>query len=636
MRLISFILMSFSVAARAQFCSEFLPESLGACLGEEVQLSIPSPQNDPFADQVVLQVTGDEAIIDESCYNWVLSPTGSPEITADAAVGGQAISFGPDDYISTPSDAVFTVNGDVTIELWVKFTGGYMNLHQHFLYLGNGNDYPNDNYIMLTFYRSGLSQPYSNNIGFQWKSNLFVGGLAALNTWEHIALVREGNTWRMYRNGVQVSSQANNVNLNMPLYVSVPMHNAEFHGIIDNLRITNGVCRYPGGNAFTPPGEDDYQTCNGTYGDILWSDGSNLPEFSTTAEQSGYIWVEAVSGVETCRDSVYLTVGNPTVELGPDSLYYCGDEAYLLDAGSWPAIVWHDGTTGQYYLAQSQESIGVSVTDEQGCLASDSLYFQNSGDFLAGDTLRFCPESEVVLFSTDGGNLVWSDASVAPSFVLNNAIAAWIYASRTRWEQTCSDSVRVEFVSLDADITITEPACFGGGDGMAVAEGEGLVFDWHGLNPQQLSFGAYLLTISGGDCSRDTVILVNQPMPLGFTSFVEAPTCAGSSDGELHVWPGGGTEPYSFNYDQWTQLAAGSYEVILSDANGCQYSQWLQVPEQEAVCGCTYHDAFNYNPSASLDDGSCEFPCPSDINGDMVINTSDLLDLLSVFGQSCP
>lgn len=58
--------------------------------------------------------------------------------------------------------------------------------------------------------------------------------------------------------------------------------------------------------------------------------------------------------------------------------------------------------------------------------------------------------------------------------------------------------------------------------------------------------------------------------------------------------------------------------------------------------GCTYPDALNFNPVASIDNGSCVFDntncvdnCPGDFNDDNVVNTSDLLTFLSVFGNIC-
>jgi len=57
------------------------------------------------------------------------------------------------------------------------------------------------------------------------------------------------------------------------------------------------------------------------------------------------------------------------------------------------------------------------------------------------------------------------------------------------------------------------------------------------------------------------------------------------------------------------------------------------------VEGCTYEDASNFDTNANLDDGSCEFTgssCPGDFTGDGFVTAGDLTGFLSVFGQQCP
>jgi len=56
--------------------------------------------------------------------------------------------------------------------------------------------------------------------------------------------------------------------------------------------------------------------------------------------------------------------------------------------------------------------------------------------------------------------------------------------------------------------------------------------------------------------------------------------------------------------------------------------------------GCTYESSLQYDPMASIDDGSCTFDiaatCIGDLNSDGLVNTSDLLDLLGNYGDICP
>jgi len=88
------------------------------------------------------------------------------------------------------------------------------------------------------------------------------------------------------------------------------------------------------------------------------------------------------------------------------------------------------------------------------------------------------------------------------------------------------------------------------------------------------------------------------------------------------------------------------------------------VAGEDPITGCTYLTAANFNPFATVDNGSCSFPgcldpealnfsphfnvdgggciydsgnpdCPSDITGDGVVTVGDLLELLSSFGEEC-
>ena len=56
------------------------------------------------------------------------------------------------------------------------------------------------------------------------------------------------------------------------------------------------------------------------------------------------------------------------------------------------------------------------------------------------------------------------------------------------------------------------------------------------------------------------------------------------------------------------------------------------------LLGCMYEGAINFNPNATIDDGTCNFSasaCPSDLDADGAVATSDLLVFLSSFGEEC-
>ncbi len=65
------------------------------------------------------------------------------------------------------------------------------------------------------------------------------------------------------------------------------------------------------------------------------------------------------------------------------------------------------------------------------------------------------------------------------------------------------------------------------------------------------------------------------------------------------------------------------------------------ICDQDDVAGCTYPLAPNFNATATMDNGSCEWTvvpepsCVGDINNDNMISVGDLLIILSVFGDEC-
>ena len=87
------------------------------------------------------------------------------------------------------------------------------------------------------------------------------------------------------------------------------------------------------------------------------------------------------------------------------------------------------------------------------------------------------------------------------------------------------------------------------------------------------------------------------------------------------------TDYWSYANRQWA-VGSGDVSNVYGTCGVCS----------EIVLGCMYANADNYNALANDDDGSCIFPtndCAGDIDGDNIAGTSDLLLLLSGFGDVC-
>lgn len=148
--------------------------------------------------------------------------------------------------------------------------------------------------------------------------------------------------------------------------------------------------------------------------------------------------------------------------------------------------------------------------------------------------------------------------------------------------------------TLGADLLTFQPRCSDSNDGVASLEnlvggsGEYLITWSNGLTEatiSNLAAGAYQVTINDGSgCAIVLPFYINSPDPITLLSSEQTAASDGLPNGSLLVNIAGGTPPYQY---QWVRaglviaettepslgnLLAGTYELRLTDANGCNFS----------------------------------------------------------------
>jgi hypothetical protein len=140
-------------------------------------------------------------------------------------------------------------SGNFTLEFWVRFNNisgyqtiihkGYTGANAYAIQTGNGNG-------RLIFYIGGAAI-------------LTETGTGSAGTWIHYAIVRDGNNYTMYRDGVSSVTATNSTNLsnNSTMVIGDRGVGSEYgtpayplNGYIENLRFTKGIARYTAN--FTP------------------------------------------------------------------------------------------------------------------------------------------------------------------------------------------------------------------------------------------------------------------------------------------------------------------------------------------------------------------------------------------------
>ena len=174
------------------------------------------------------------------------------------AYRGSVFFDGTGDKLSVPNSAdVRLGSNDFTVEAWVKFgnvEGDWDTIigmwdHTQTRRTFNFQRYNTNGQLYLYVSTDGGSTnwAYAN------------GGNLTVNHWHHVAGVRDGNTLRVYQNGVQVgtASYSDSIlnNTTDALFIGDVQTDDtnNFNGFISNVRLINGTCIYPNGTTFTPP-----------------------------------------------------------------------------------------------------------------------------------------------------------------------------------------------------------------------------------------------------------------------------------------------------------------------------------------------------------------------------------------------
>lgn len=194
---------------------------------------------------------------DSSVYNATLTNTGS--VTSNVSVlkfGTGSMQFNGTNYLTAPSSNNYTFgSGNFTIEYWM-----YPTASNDARMIGNANGSWASGYWHIHF------QSASNTVLFAsfGNTNLTNSTAISLNTWNHIAVCRSGNTAVLYVNGVGGTSlnmtwqldagTTNLLNIGWNGVTSDP----KFTGNIDEVRVLKGVALYtsnftPATSAFTNP-----------------------------------------------------------------------------------------------------------------------------------------------------------------------------------------------------------------------------------------------------------------------------------------------------------------------------------------------------------------------------------------------
>jgi len=256
----------------------------------------------------------------------------APTSAYNTSVNGGSLYFnGTTDKLTVPNSANLQFgSGNFTIEFWIYFNS--FSTSPQIINTGSSGS-ANFSYAIVSN-TSGALTYYLSSVGTSWDVASGVAiGTATLNTWNHIALVRNGTSVTPYLNGVAGTVTTTSATLYafasvLPIgavsYASLNFVN----GYISNVRIVKGTAVYT--SNFTPPTApltaitNTQLLLNGTNAGIYDNAGksdlitASNPKVSTTQVKfgTGSVAYAASSNGMTVPSLPYTTLGtaNFTIE----------------------------------------------------------------------------------------------------------------------------------------------------------------------------------------------------------------------------------------------------------------------------------------------------------------------------------
>lgn len=286
-------------------------------------------------------------------------------------------------------------------------------------------------------------------------------------------------------------------------------------------------------------------SCNGNNNGILsvnvnggtqpynynWNNG-NFPNTSTLNNLAAGTYTLVVTDANGCSQTANYTITEPlglTSTISAQSNISCygfsnGSITTITQGGTAPySYQWNNGATTSSINNLSQGSYSLTVTDANGCT----------------NTL--------------------SSTLSAPNFPLSSSI------------------------------TPSAVSCFGGNNGQVTVATSGgttpYTYQWNSTPIQTTSTASNLLAnnysviiTDANGCVSNNTTTISQPNPLVVSlSNLQNITCNGLSNGSINIATTGGTQPYSYNWNNGTlpnsstqnNLAVGTYNIVVTDVNGC-------------------------------------------------------------------
>ncbi len=339
----------------------------------------------------------------------------------------------------------------------------------------------------------------------------------------------------------------------------------------------------------------------------LWSNGATTQVVMHVAPGTYTLTVTDAVGctatttaiVEAAPDFEVMVTGTNITTCGGSN----GTATANVTAGTPPySYQWDNGGNTQTINGLGEGEYNVTVTNSDGCTATGFIIIvappEVSVDITATDLVCEGANDGVAAAVVSGGTApfayIWSTGATTASI---DNLSAGSYTVTVMDVNGCMDIASAtinEAPGLTVSVVGTPVACGEGSTGSATALVDGgtgpFSYLWSNgattSTVSDLATGTYDVTVTDANLCTATgqfTILVVDDLDLSVN--VQDLLCFGDNTGSASATVTGGSEPYTYIWSNGsteasiTDVAAGTYSITATEANGCTVSQTIQIDE---------------------------------------------------------
>ena len=305
-----------------------------------------------------------------------------------------------------------------------------------------------------------------------------------------------------------------------------------------------------------------------------------------------------VTDANSCTQTATMTLTQPAAALSLSTSIthiVCGVGTGAINltvsGGTTPYTYnWGGGVTTEDRTNLAAGNYSVTVTDTNGCAATASPTVTQSTPATLTTSVTnitcFGGTGAINLTATGGSPFTynWGGGVTTED---RTGLATGTYTVTVTNAQGCTSTTSATVTTpsvLALSATATNINCIGGSTGAINLTPTGgtspYTYNWGGGVTTEdrtgLAAGIYTVTVTDANgCTATLSRTITQPTALNLSTLITQVTCVGGTDGAIDLTVTGSTAPYTYNWGSGittqdrTGLGAGTYTVIVTDANGC-------------------------------------------------------------------